>query len=187
MLTVTDSARERITELLDDFGADGALRVALQEGGSPLAPHFELELVERQDREPGDVSLDVGGMTVFADAASAPRLQDAIVDFAAGVFELALPAAADSPGDDLAARVAAVLEQRVNPAVAAHGGRIALAGVQDNVVYVRMSGGCQGCGLAAVTLRQGVERMLREAVPEIAGVRDVTDHADGRNPFYGKE
>lgn len=186
MLSLTPSARQRVAGFLAEFGADGALRVSLQAGGSPLAPQFELELVELADREPGDVAVETAGILVLADAASAPRLEGAVLDFAGGAFELAI-APGEATGGDLAARVARVLEERVNPAVAAHGGRIALAGVQDGIAYVRMSGGCQGCGLAAVTLRQGVERMLREAVPELAGVRDVTDHADGRNPFYAKE
>ena len=72
----------------------------------------------------------------------------------------------------------------VAPMIAAHGGRIALVEVRENVAYLEMSGGCQGCGMARVTLRHGVERMIREAVPEIAGIVDVTDHAAGTRPYY---
>lgn len=185
MLTFTEAARERVLEFLQDFGSDGALRISLAEGSSPFAPEFELELIEAGDQESGDIAIEVAGIATWASAASAARLEGAVVDFVAGAFELALaPLAGDAlPGGDLAARVAEVIENRVNPAVAAHGGRIALVGVQNGVAYVRMNGGCQGCGLAAVTLRQGVERMLREAVPEIVGLQDVTDHASGRNPF----
>ena len=186
MLTLTDAARARVRAFLDDFGTDGALRIALLQGGSPLAPEFELDLVEAADRAGDDVVFDAGDFPVYIEAGSAPRLEGAVVDFAGGAFEIALAGGGAIPGGDLAARVAQVLEQRVNPSIAAHGGRITLAGVQDNVAYVRMTGGCQGCGLAAVTLRQGVERTLRAAVPELLGVRDVTDHADGRNPFYAK-
>jgi len=186
MLTLTEAARARVRAFLQDFGTDGALRIALIPGGSPLAPEFELDLVEASDRAGDDLVLDTGDFPVYVEAGSAPRLQGAVVDFTGGAFEIALAAGGAIPGGDLAARVAEVLEQRVNPSIAAHGGRITLAGVQDNVAYVRMTGGCQGCGLAAVTLRQGVERTLRAAVPELVGVRDVTDHADGRNPFYAK-
>ncbi|HWV56283.1 MAG TPA: NifU family protein, partial [Longimicrobiales bacterium] len=88
------------------------------------------------------------------------------------------------PNEPLARQVAELLEERVNPAVASHGGRINLVTVEGTVAYVEMSGGCQGCGMARVTLRQGVERMIREAIPEITEVRDVTDHMAGTNPYF---
>jgi Fe/S biogenesis protein NfuA len=91
------------------------------------------------------------------------------------------------PGDlsgDMAQRVLAVLEEQVNPSIAMHGGRADLVAVEEDVVYVRLSGGCQGCGLATVTLSQGIEVALRDALPEIVSVVDVTDHASGANPFY---
>jgi len=81
-------------------------------------------------------------------------------------------------------RVRTVLDTQVNPAIAAHGGMISLVDVQDTEVFVEMSGGCQGCALSRMTLRQGVERMLRQAVPELTAVHDVTDHASGVNPFF---
>ena len=186
MLTFTGAARDRVVALLQDFGSDGALRVALLDGSSPLAPEFELDLVEASDHEGDDVAFDAGGFPVFVEAASAPRLEGAVVDFSAGTFEIALPPGEALPGGELAARVADAIEQRINPSVAAHGGRISLVGVRDSIAYVRMSGGCQGCGLAAVTLRQGVERMVRAAVPEIQAVRDITDHDRGNNPFFLK-
>ncbi len=77
-----------------------------------------------------------------------------------------------------------ILEERINPSVASHGGHISLVDVQDNVVYIRLEGGCQGCGMADVTLKQGIEVEIRRAVPEISAVLDVTDHADGSNPYY---
>ena len=85
---------------------------------------------------------------------------------------------------ELAQRVLAVLEAQVNPSIAMHGGRADLVAVDEGVVYVRLSGGCQGCGLASVTLSQGIEVALRDSVPEIVSVVDVTDHASGSNPFY---
>lgn len=186
MLKFTTAARQRIVELLQEFGSDGALRIGLLPESSPVVPRFELDLVELSDREAGDIVVDGGAFPVLLRAAGASRFEGAVVHFAGGTFEIALAPGGAIPGGELAVRVAEALEQRVNPSVAAHGGRITLVGVQDGIAYVRMSGGCQGCGLAAVTLRQGVERMLREAIPELAGVRDVTDHADGRNPFYAR-
>lgn len=85
---------------------------------------------------------------------------------------------------DTAQQVIEVLDRHINPSIAMHGGRAELAGLKEGVAYLRLSGGCQGCSMAAVTLRQGIERSLRQLVPEIQGVADVTDHASGTDPFY---
>ena len=80
--------------------------------------------------------------------------------------------------------VESLLEKEINPAVAAHGGYFNLIDIKDNNVYVELGGGCQGCGMATVTLKQGVETRLREALPEMDTLIDVTDHASGNDPYY---
>jgi Fe-S cluster biogenesis protein NfuA len=90
------------------------------------------------------------------------------------------------PDAALMKEVEALLDRQVNPAVAAHGGHIAADRVEGRTVYLRMSGGCQGCAASSATLRQGVERMLRAALPQIGEIVDVTDHAAGSNPFYAR-
>ena len=72
----------------------------------------------------------------------------------------------------------------MNPGVAQHGGHVTLVEVRDKIVYLQMGGGCQGCGMASVTLSQGIEGILREQVPEIEGIQDVTNHGDGENPYF---
>ncbi len=96
------------------------------------------------------------------------------------------PAAAGSAtaDDALYERVAGLFESQVNPMVARHGGRVELIDVQDAVVMVRMAGGCQGCGMADVTLRQGIEAMLQQHVPEVKGIVDITDHTAGSSPYF---
>ncbi|HEX4599955.1 MAG TPA: NifU family protein [Gemmatimonadales bacterium] len=96
------------------------------------------------------------------------------------------PAAAAGGGNDdsLYERVADLFEQQVNPMVARHGGRVELIDVQDAVVMLRMAGGCQGCGMADVTLRQGIEGLLQQHLPEVKGVVDITDHGAGSNPYF---
>ena len=86
----------------------------------------------------------------------------------------------------LALRVVAVLEQAVNPSIASHGGRADLVALneEDGTAYLRLSGGCQGCAMSQMTLRQGIETALLEEVPELTRVLDVTDHGSGDNPFY---
>ena len=96
------------------------------------------------------------------------------------------PRATDGAGlaGPAARAVQRLLDESINPAVAAHGGSIALVEVRDNAAYIRLEGGCQGCGMSEVTLRQGVESAILAQVPEITEVHDVTDHGAGDNPFY---
>ena len=94
--------------------------------------------------------------------------------------------AAPDPDDALHAAVRDLLEAQINPSVAAHGGHIAVERVENGTVYLRMSGGCQGCAASAATLRDGVERMLRAALPQIGGIVDLTDHEAGDAPFYAR-
>jgi Fe/S biogenesis protein NfuA len=92
-----------------------------------------------------------------------------------------------APGDlsgDVAQRVVQVLAQQVNPAIAAHGGRAVLVAVEHGTAYLKLSGGCQGCAMAAVTLTHGIERTILQAVPEVTSVVDVTDHQSGTNPYF---
>jgi Fe/S biogenesis protein NfuA len=85
---------------------------------------------------------------------------------------------------DAARRVTAVLDREVNPSIASHGGHAELAGIEGSTAYLRLGGGCQGCGMATVTLSQGIEVAITQAVPEIDRVVDVTDHASGTNPYF---
>ncbi len=96
------------------------------------------------------------------------------------------PAAAVSPSSDDAMfdRVSDIFDSQINPSVAQHGGKVELLDVQDGFVVLRMMGGCQGCGMANVTLRQGIEASLRRAIPSVKGIRDITDHAAGANPYF---
>jgi Fe-S cluster biogenesis protein NfuA len=86
--------------------------------------------------------------------------------------------------DALYEQVARVFDEQVNPMVARHGGHVELIDVQDAVVMLRMGGGCQGCGMADVTLRQGIEGMLAQLVPQVRGIVDITDHTSGANPYF---
>jgi Fe-S cluster biogenesis protein NfuA len=97
------------------------------------------------------------------------------------------PKAAAADGDDaLYEQIADIFETRINPMVASHGGRVDLIDVQDGVVLLRLGGGCQGCGMANVTLRQGIETTLRQMVPQVQGIMDVTDHAAGTDPYFAQ-
>ena len=96
------------------------------------------------------------------------------------------PSVRDSipPVDELRDRIQGILDREVNPSVASHGGVVRLLDVKENMVYVQMGGGCQGCGMADVTLKQGVEIAIRSEIPEVGEIMDTTDHASGNNPYY---
>ena len=207
MLTLTDKAIEVVRSYLDQSGGElTALRVAVS-GGSPVAPDFELTLVGPDEILSGEKELDVSGLTIVVNEETAPRLEGATVDFVERMnesgFEVRMAPAADtpvestpgqsSPGESthgaaptgpLAERVREVLDSQINPAIASHGGAITLVDVRDTEIYLEMSGGCQGCAMSRMTLRQGVERMVLQAIPEITIIHDITDHASGENPFF---
>ena len=86
--------------------------------------------------------------------------------------------------DELKSKVQDLIDTMINPAVAGHGGFVDLIDVKDNKVYLQMGGGCQGCGAADVTLKSGIERLIKEELPEVEEVLDTTDHASGQNPYY---
>jgi len=86
--------------------------------------------------------------------------------------------------EELKTRVQELIDTMINPAVAGHGGFVELIDVTDNRVYLQMGGGCQGCGAADVTLKSGIERLIKEEIPEVTEVLDTTDHASGQNPYY---
>src|SRR6266516_2198163 len=94
---------------------------------------------------------------------------------------------AAGPAGNLTDRVRSVLDAEINPVIAAHGGRVALVEVDQGWVRIRLEGGCQGCSLAEVTIRQGIEPLLRAHVPEVVGLADVTDHGAGTEPFFSAE
>jgi len=91
----------------------------------------------------------------------------------------------DLPSEgDLKWAISDLLNREINPAVASHGGFVELIDIKKNNVFIRMGGGCQGCGAADVTLRQGIEKAIRTLVPRVGEILDTTDHAAGRNPYY---
>lgn len=190
-LTFTDRAQEMVRSFLDQSeGELQALRIQVN-GGSPIAPSFELTLVSDEDRDPDDLEVDGGGFQVLLDPRSADRLEGASVDFVQRVnesgFEIIPDTArsgASAPSGPLAERVQGILDQQVNPSIASHGGRIDLVDVEGTEISMVMSGGCQGCAMSRMTLRQGVEKMIKQAIPEITAIHDVTDHSSGENPYF---
>ncbi len=135
------------------------------------------------------VNHDVVRVTIQGEAQwddLVPRVGRAIRDALVAGADPIAPAVARAqlPDDELRRRVQNVLDSVINPAVAAHGGVVNLLDVSNNTVYLEFGGGCQGCGMINVTLKYGVERAIRDEVPEVGEILDTTDHAAGRNPYY---
>ena len=186
MVTISDPAKAKILALMKAEKRDRlALRFGVQgrRGGEFV---YRLAFVEESDRAVTDVVVDAGAFEVYIDAESAPSLKGAAIDYVEGPRESGFKIDNPNPvwSDPTARAVQQVLDTEINPAVASHGGFVTLIDVKDGVAYIALGGGCQGCGMVDVTLKQGIEVRVREVVPEIREIIDTTDHAEGRNPYY---
>jgi Fe/S biogenesis protein NfuA len=189
MITITDLAKQKVLEVqqAENRSGDG-LRVTVHNGGT-FQVEYALNFVAADEAEPDDVLVDAGGFKIHLAPDSVKWLEGATLDYVDGLtesgFKVEAPSATPQrPEGPLAEQVQRVIQERINPQVAGHGGFVDLVGLKENVAYLRFGGGCQGCGMINVTLKQGVEVMIQEEVPEIVGVMDVTDHANGKNPYY---
>lgn len=165
-------------------------------GESGGAYTYDIWFQGAADAGADDAVTHDGDLIVVVPASSVDRVRGATLDIDPSSGGMVIrnpnrpapvPGSSVPTGDltsDVAQAVIRILDEQVNPGIASHGGRADLVAVEDDVAYLRLSGGCQGCGLAKVTLSQGIEVAIREAVPAIARVVDVTDHASGSNPFY---
>jgi Fe/S biogenesis protein NfuA len=197
-LTVTEAARDKILELREqeDDPATLGLRIEVTGvHGVEYAYDLTFDPVADADADAGDAVYEQGELPVIIPSASIDALRGATLDLptaaSQGGLVLRNPNRPDPlSGKDLeltgelADKVSQLLEQRINPALAAHGGFSELKGVEGDVVYVTMGGGCQGCAVSAMTLREGIARSIMESIPEVRDVIDVTDHAAGANPYY---
>jgi Fe/S biogenesis protein NfuA len=187
LVTFTDAAREKLLEILDEqnLRGVGAVRVSILGRG---AGGFEygMNLEPEGQPQPSDVTFRAGDLLVLVDGDSAAHVSGAKVDYTeelmGGGFRI------DNPNplwsDPLEQSIQELIDEQINPAVARHGGHVTLLGIQDNLVFVQLGGGCQGCGMVDVTLRQGIEALIQQEFPQIIRVVDQTDHAGGNNPFY---
>ncbi|MFL1405204.1 Fe-S biogenesis protein NfuA [Marinobacter sp. M1N3S26] len=192
LVTVTDSARDYLAELINKQDVEGmGVRIFVTQPGTK---HAETCLAYCPPNEvvPTDEQLDLGKFTLYLDQNSVPFLEEAHVDYAkdqmGGQLTIKAPNAKvpnideDAPLPD---RVNYVLASEINPGLASHGGDVQLVEIVDeSVAVLRFGGGCQGCSAVSLTLKQGVESTLKERVPEISAVRDVTDHSYKENAYY---
>ena len=191
MVTITPAARDYFSSLLAQQPDGTNLRIRIERPGSPTA-EVELAYCPQGEHQGDDQVLDCQAFKLFIEANSMAALAEAMIDFDANPMggELTIRAPGlkgDKPADGapLTERVEWVLEARINPMVASHGGRVSLVKVTaENDVLLQFGGGCQGCGMVDVTLKQGIETTMKQEIPEIRSVMDATDHSSGTNPYY---
>ncbi|MGH2606552.1 MAG: iron-sulfur cluster assembly accessory protein, partial [Anaerolineales bacterium] len=186
MITISQRAVDQFKSLMQAKGQAGAaLRLSINGRGLGGFRH-ELRFVSLQSRSADDDAVEIGGLTVLIGRDAAEKLEGASIDYVEEQFRSGFQI--DNPNplwtDPVSLAVQEVIDKQINPGVAVHGGYVSLLEVRDRVAYVALGGGCQGCGLADVTLKKGIDVMIREAVPDIEQVVDTTDHAAGTNPYY---
>ncbi len=197
VIAITDKAIEKILEFRSQEPGDDEYALLIEITGirgNQFA--YDLSFIPVLDKEETDLLAYHGELPVIVPSKDADNLKDASLDLSKDLLNPGLvmnnpntpsPSIAPDIGElegSVEERVGQVLELHINPAIAMHGGAAELVSVDGSTAYLRLMGGCQGCGLAAVTLRQGIERALLQAVPEITAVADVTDHAAGANPYF---
>ncbi|MFT4769323.1 MAG: Fe/S biogenesis protein NfuA [Glaciecola sp.] len=191
MLTITDSAQEYLAELLAKQDDTLGVRVFINSPGTARAETC-IAYCREADVLDDDVKHPFDKITAYLDGRSVPFLEDALVDYSAdrmgGQLTIKAPNAKmprvsdDSPIED---RINYLLYNEVNPSLAAHGGEVSLVEVtEEDYAILRFGGGCQGCSAVSMTLKDGVEKTLLDQLPQLKGVRDMTDHSDRSNAFY---
>jgi len=192
MVSITETAQEYLTELLKKQDCEGiAVRVFVLDAGTPKAETC-ISFCRPGEEKEDDDKQDYPTLKAFIDRPSIPFLEDAVVDYSKDAMggqltikapNSRLPKISDE--SPIADKVNYVLYNEINPGLAAHGGNVTLEEIfEDNIAVLRFGGGCQGCGMVDVTLKDGVEKTLLEQVPQLKAVRDVTDHTVTENAYY---
>lgn len=194
MINLSESAQAYFRRLLESQGGDVVgIRLSAVEPGTPRAD-ARLEFCEPVDLRGDEWAIDCEGFTLYVDADSTPWLDAAEIDFAShatgGQLTIRAPrikGEVPAEGASLVERVRWLIESEINPQLASHKGRVALESIDaDGVVYLRFGGGCHGCGMADVTLKQGIEKQMMARFPEVTAVRDATDHSTGSAPYIAR-
>ncbi|MBS0287821.1 MAG: NifU family protein [Proteobacteria bacterium] len=191
-INITESAQGHFNHLIAKEDIPGmGLRIFLDYPGRPNAD-ISISFCPPGEHRAGDIPLVFEQFTLYIDRASVSYLEDAEIDYKSDKMggQLAITApnlrgVKPSDEDSLAEKVNYILHNEVNPNLASHGGMVSLVEITpNNEVVLRFGGGCHGCGMVDVTLKQGIEKTLMAELPEITAVVDVTDHSQGENPYY---
>ena len=197
VMSITPEAMEKVIEVRaeEEESEELALRISVT-GIQGIDYSYDLAFIHLKDLTDSDLQWETNGLTIVVPEDSHTQLVGATLDIpsnsAQGGLVIRNPNRPNPLGDiehleltgDIPERVQQLLEQRINPALASHGGFATLIGVDGPKAYITMGGGCQGCAMSQATLTEGIQSAILEAIPEITEVIDSTDHASGSNPFY---
>lgn len=191
-IIITQAAEDYLAELLSKQDTPGiGIRVFITQPGTPYAETC-IAYCKPGEQKPEDNAVGLASFTAWIDGVSEPFLEDAVVDYSTdrmgGQLTIKAPNAKvpmvneDSPLNE---RINYYLQTEINPGLASHGGQVTLIDViEEGIAVLQFGGGCQGCGQADYTLKEGIEKTLLERIPELKGVRDVTDHSNRENAYY---
>lgn len=191
MITISENAQAHFRKLLEKQVENTNIRVFVMNPGTPNA-ECGVSYCPPDAVEAEDVRLPFNGFDAVIDPNSAPFLEEAVIDFVSdqmgSQLTLKAPNAKMRKVDDnapLAERVEYILQSEINPSLAAHGGKVTLVDLRDGVAVLQFGGGCNGCSMVDVTLKEGIEKQLLQLFPdELKGVKDATEHARGEHSFY---
>ena len=195
MIEITPTAQSYFKNLIEQQDDEGlGLRISVNHAGTPGAS-CDLQFCPAGQSMPDDVVKEFDGFNLFVALASEKWLENAEIDFeedpTGGQLTIKAPGIKGSEPDSDASiedRVSWLLQTQINPSLAAHGGMVGLVEVtEEKEVILQFGGGCQACGMADVTMKQGIEQTLPREIPEITAVKDVTDHQSGSNPYYASD
>jgi Fe/S biogenesis protein NfuA len=195
LLHMTDAARTRVLEVRAGEPEPESLALWIEvTGAAGTAFTYDMYFRRTDEAGEGDVVQHGDDISVVVPGEHADSVRGSTLDLSGGGMVLQNPNSPVPPGmgpmpdldrdDPVIAKIIEVLAVDINPQIASHGGYAELVAVEGSIAYLRMGGGCQGCGMAAATMSQGIEVAILDAVPQIAEVVDVTDHAEGTNPYY---
>lgn len=189
-ITITKNALRYIFEMRERLGLPvKGIRVRAIPR-SPLRADFAMSFVPAEEPDsPTDFIQSTDDLDIHIPLESAPYLKDASIDLVFRIIGSELKVLAplrqqDTPDGRIAAKIQGVLDEVINPSLGTHGGGATLIDYKDGVVFVELTGGCQGCSMAGATLKEGIETSIRQALPEVVEVRDVTNHANGSHPYF---
>lgn len=202
ILDVAEQAIAKVLEIRGEEDDPESMGLRVEITGTTVTSRgqdftYDLSLEAIAEAEEGDAVYLVGGeLTLIVPAASIEQLRGAVLDLPSNPVQGGLvirnpnrPDFDDDGGEPvlegtLAEQLTTLLARRINPSLAAHGGYAELIKMDETIAHISMGGGCQGCSMSAATLRQGIEVMIADAIPEITEVVDATDHTSGSNPYY---
>ena len=189
MFEVTDVAQDKIKEAIES-NKDPVVGIrVLADAKSPFQVRYGLAFVSEKGVNNDDTIIKFDGFKVYISEDHKQYFIGASLDFQDGLHGAGFaftntPKVPKEYEGTLAEKVVKVIEEEINPGIASHGGIVSLVDIKGTDVIIQMGGGCQGCGMADVTLKDGIEVALKNAIPEITNIYDVTEHADGKNPYY---